>query len=332
MPFYYLSPYVGDGSEQNRFKPRVADGDWVSIDFSSKAGGKVALVRTERKVTTSFGDLYLGDTLDAQLPLAVVRQLSNRLGVSLAYRGNLRGIVAELLIVQGREDGSRWRRLRTASNGKMEIWLQEKLFSMLPAQNKVITDNFNRADNTSSLGTSTEGWSWTNVAGTMGIFSNTASHKSSSTARARAESSLNTVDHYSQAFLDTITGDYWPTLHVRMPNSGTTQTWYQLALNPNTPTQRIEKVVSGSTTMLGEYTSTAPGAGKTYKVEADGSSIKSYEDNVLRVSVTDTEITAGNRCGIGAWALSSDRVRWDNFEAGDLVTAVPQRLIVGVGI
>ena len=326
MPFYYLSPYVGDGSEQNRFKPRVADGDWVSIDFSSKAGGKVALVRTERKVTTSFGDLYLGDTLDAQLPLAVVRQLSNRLGVSLAYRGNLRGIVAELLIVQGREDGSRWRRLR-ATKGALQIWLRDLIYEMRPIMNAAYSESFNQADST-TLGPDL---TWTEVQNDWGTVSNRATPQTNNSgSAARAEHDLSSGDHYVESlvrYATSVSG----VVGVAARFDSSAQTYYRAALD-SAGRLDITRTVNGSNTDLASQSrSIAANTDYLIRLECDGSTIRARVDSDAWLSTTDTQITGNTRFGMAGYRTNRDLLH-DYINSADLYAPVPQRLIVGVGI
>lgn len=86
----------------------------------------------------------------------------------------------------------------------------------------------------------------------------------------------------------------------------------------------IYKIVAGTYTLLGSA-SWSPASGTTYrlKLEMVGTAIKAYIDGTLKVSVTDSSITADGRAGLYGYSLygGSFLNSWmgDNFSAATVV-------------
>jgi len=74
---------------------------------------------------------------------------------------------------------------------------------------------------------------------------------------------------------------------------------YRVAFN-DAGTLTLSKLVAGTYTSLGTYAAGAPTAGNTYtlRVEAIGTTIKAYLNGVERISVTDSDVTAGGGLGL----------------------------------
>src|SRR3972149_9958750 len=94
MPRYYITPYIGDGTDQNLYIPRASHyGPWSAIGFGNPG---LAICRLEAPASDS--QLYdLGDSLDKPLPSNIRRGIENRLGVTLGETA-IRRILAELLM------------------------------------------------------------------------------------------------------------------------------------------------------------------------------------------------------------------------------------------
>jgi hypothetical protein len=173
----------------------------------------------------------------------------------------------------------------------------------------IILDTFDRADQ-SNLGTSSEGWSWTNGASLIDIVGNVADSALNIVHWARADSDLSSADHYAQCVVAGAGGlDHGPT--CRKDSTATNTAYNAIALG--TTIVRSRKVVAGSFTTLADFTGTVA-AGDTIKIEANGSTIKAYQNGIERTSSTDTAITGNLRCGI--LGFEADKT-YNNFEAAD---------------
>src|SRR3989337_877625 len=123
MSHHYLAPYVGTGTEDDPFRPKGVDGlkTWTAIDLradcTQAAGFALLAVETPNP---SIGP-YLGDDPDAERP-GLPGLIRASLGV-LPEATRLRDILAELLIVHGRDDGTRHRPMRPSKDGQYTIWL-----------------------------------------------------------------------------------------------------------------------------------------------------------------------------------------------------------------
>lgn len=181
-----------------------------------------------------------------------------------------------------------------------------------------ITESFNKANN--GLGPDL---SWTTYfspsSGVVGVDSNQAHFQSGGEAEARADSDLSSDDHYSHAIHGTDYADGGTGVVCRK-DSTATQTIYRWA---NFVTfaggWELVKFVSGAETALDTAYTTAPSAGETLRVSADGSTIKGYHIGsppTERASVTDTSVTGNVRCGIFL-AFVTDAYL-DDFEASDI--------------
>ena len=177
-----------------------------------------------------------------------------------------------------------------------------------------ISDNFNRA-NAGSLGSSSEGWSWTEVTGTWGIESNQAlkSVTAATYEVARADSDLSSADHYSQVL---ISGGTSLDVHgpcCRMPSSASATGYIFGTFNLDIYLSKIE---AGTVTAL-INTAYTFATGETYKVESNGTTIKGYVNGAEVLSSTDTAITGNLRCGMVSYGVAVVGML-DDFLASDL--------------
>ena len=259
-----------------------------------------------------------GDILDQKLNGNRKRQLANRLGLTLELT-DLRGVIAELLLLHGRQDGTRWRPLTATSRGRHEIFLGgETVYDAPVIEGTVITDDFNRANN-AELTDSAEGWSWTEVNGGQKIESNQTKMVDATTVNTvRAESVLATVDMYAQ--VKTVGGvnavDGGPTVRY----AAAAYTFYAGVLRTSNDRQIYEVTAGSFTNILDD--NTGPADGSVGRLEANGSSIGFLDDGVHITGspVTDTAITGGTRAGTSGF---DDDWFMDDFEAGDLHTVYP---------
>lgn len=185
----------------------------------------------------------------------------------------------------------------------------------------VITDDFTRADG--DIGSSAEGWSWTEVAGDYSIASNQAT--TSGTANntqtyARAESDLDTDDHYAEADVswNSTAGTAQPAgVMVRFDPAA--ETGYAGVWDATGEIIAIQKIEAGSISTIASR-SEAAASSRHIRLEVDGSDLTLQVDSLDPLTVSDSDITGNTRTGLrGRVANASDRYQtWDNFEAGDL--------------
>jgi hypothetical protein len=154
----------------------------------------------------------------------------------------------------------------------------------------LISDSFNRADSSSSLGNADTGQAWTALRGTWGISSNQAYNFSG------------TGD--GTAALETGMTDIRVTATCAVRDNGTgviaravdADNYYTLVNVLNSNALRLYAKVSGGFTLLA---ADVPGAlGDVIALECVGSAIKAYKNGAVVVSVTNTALTSGTKAGI----------------------------------
>lgn len=168
------------------------------------------------------------------------------------------------------------------------------------------------------------GFSWTEVtvAGNMEVQSNHIQPNNSSSNEDRdyrAESDLSTDDMYAKATIGTTATSFDGAVDVRFSSSA--RTHYQSEWG-NT-FFRISKFIAGSHTILQQNTSLSHSAGDVMEVRVNGSTIQAFRNGVqVGTDQTDTDITGHLRSGLNMWHGNGT---WDDFEAGDLATAVNKK-------
>lgn len=184
-----------------------------------------------------------------------------------------------------------------------------------------ITDNFNRADNPLSLGSSSEGWSWTAVDGTWGISSNNAIQSVISlNETARAESDLTTDAHYTQLTITRFASDNIGVGGPCTRFSASAKTFYTYLWRRSSTQYQLFKCVANTFTQLGTGGSTNAD-GDVIRLSSNSSNQHAgYRNGAVNMSaVTDSSITGNlrtgmvmNRVGVGT------QPTYDNFVAADL--------------
>jgi hypothetical protein len=177
-----------------------------------------------------------------------------------------------------------------------------------------ITDNFTRADG--DIGSSSEGWSWTQVVGDTNIVSNAADQITAGATLNRAETDLLWQNHYAQ--IQGTASSFFLAVCGRFDASA--QTYYRLRAHWNTDQVWLEKVVSTAVTILAGPTTTSPtlNGTDTFRLEVDGTTLVGKVNGVQQITVSDSAISTGTRTGFGATASGSSNL--DNFEAADIGT------------
>jgi hypothetical protein len=214
--------------------------------------------------------------------------------------------------------GNEQTRFRLTDEAATELLVPDDLPRLSPIRpTTTITDNFNRANST-SLGTSSEGWSWTSFR--FGVQNDQAYQTGSATqgGNARAEIDLSSDDHYAE-----IVASGWG-------GSGAARTSVAARSDDADPvfnvvyyaTEKRDPAIWGTDLRLLRTDTVLADADDgtsapcTVRVEADGSNISAYVNGVLKIGpVTDTEITGWLRAGMRFRGLSTA----DDFEAADLL-------------
>lgn len=177
---------------------------------------------------------------------------------------------------------------------------------------------------------------WTETLNDLDIASNRLrAGANNSSSLGRAETDLSSSNNYAQIkiiFLDgTGSHNYSHRPGTRWNSSANTFYAVRRLGTGGTQQYRIERVSSGTATVISGPTTLALSLPETWKIEANGSTITAYLEGVSKASVTDTNITSGTRAGVGIYSfdLSSTEVI-DDFEAGDI--SISPTSIVGASI
>jgi len=186
--------------------------------------------------------------------------------------------------------------------------------SASPSAPANVTDDFNRADSTTSLGTSTSGHAWTALTGTWGISSNKAYVENSSGSQ--------TIAYVEAADADVIieVTVHNNTLSNSINRMGiafriTDASNYLFAYFVGTNALRIFKVVAGSGTQIGTATVTFAN-NSVLKVVIAGYQLEAYQNGVLKVGpITETFNQTATKHGL-VWENGGRPItecRWEDF-------------------
>jgi hypothetical protein len=168
-----------------------------------------------------------------------------------------------------------------------------------------ITDSFNRADSTTTLGNADTGQAWTNVTGVLGISSNQAYR-------------VTAVSNEAVALLETGITDM---IVKGTPVSGVTNRIvgligratdgnnFYLVLTDGSSVGQLYKKVAGTFIQLGSNFALITGV---MELRCQGSTVSVYNDGVLVASETDTALTTGTQAGFRI-SGTSGTPRLDDF-------------------
>ena len=129
----YLAPYVGTGVVglfkgkfvQDPWRPRGSEQPgWAAIDLRPGGVGLsgFALMLVPVRDNT-IGDYLGGDVTETSL--TTKSTMESKLGVTLQETVTAK-MLAELLLVHGKDDGTRWKNLSTERDGMYRLWLGGK--------------------------------------------------------------------------------------------------------------------------------------------------------------------------------------------------------------
>lgn len=172
------------------------------------------------------------------------------------------------------------------------------------------TDNFNRADNSSSLGTPSDGGSaWVAHSGVWGIVNNKA-FLSNGATQAIASLSSGTSDVDIQISLSNLTGGQDIGLVGRVADDNN----YILGAI-GASDWKIYKKVSGSYTQVGSTVSGTPVNGDVVVLSLSGTSVALKVNGVTKVSGTVSELSTNTRHGIRSNGYTPES--FDDFSITD---------------
>lgn len=182
-----------------------------------------------------------------------------------------------------------------------------------------ITENFNCA-NSEALDCNL---AWTeDLRGDHDISSNQAlCNTTDDRCWSMVDTDLSGSDHYAQAVGSQVDSSRGRGTFVRK-DSTTTWTMYgciHINSSGGNSTKRIHEITGSTVTTLNDVTNADPAGSDTLKCEINGSTITLYLNGSSYVTATDTSITGNLRTGLHDY---NNVYTNDNFEAGDLVTAI----------
>lgn len=182
-----------------------------------------------------------------------------------------------------------------------------------------ITDSFNRANSTTTLGNTDTGQAWTVLAGTWGISSNQAYCLSVDGRYMASVTSGTNVE--VQVWL---AAGQFPAVFARASSSSAFYcvNWNSYAISPYSGYE-LRRIISGTDTVLARWATTAWGATitpatvKLRVVEGSGqTNLTVYVNGTSRITYADTAGTRPDGTGVGIAAVWGDTAgRWDDFVA-----------------
>lgn len=330
---YYLSKYIGTGTDDDPFRPSGADDveGWSAIDLRPDKGvvDGFGLFASPSVLATSPNRLTLTDDPDEDSSTIRTR-LENRLGVNLDQM-RFRRLILHLLLDRGSDsDPRRWKRLRPTANA-WEVWLGGQLIQVPRVQGAATyTESFNKADSV-LLGPDL---TWEETNGSLSVINNLVRiGGTASQGEARAEHDLATPNHYASVVVETID---IPSVqaHVlgpmaRMPALTRGGCWWRRRKGSNAANtiQLTIIATNGTTTTLGSVQNLPAGDPTPVvdRIECEGSTIRGLVGGALIQTATDTTFSTELRTGFRIVANSSAEnaaMEVDNFEAGDLAAPV----------
>lgn len=289
------------------------DSFWSIIDLRPPGAAEGwCLVGSQEPVP---GSVMIGDDPARDHPEGR-RRLQNRLGVNVSGKHLGRQILG--LMLDGKDDGRRWRPLKPATKGgkRYEVWLGGERLDMVPfVAGGAVSDDFNRAD------ASTFGSGWTQSGGTFRIRSNQA--EIGGTGGALHNTPLGSPNMQVDIELRAVSSGFHMGVVGRINASGT-QGYF--ARQRDDAAQRrwlvrisnLYSTTGGHGTLLTAEAFQRTFVGERFGVRCDGSSISFVVDDVVEPpgTVTDTTYPTGNYHGLRAdFNYTPTGRRWDDYLA-----------------
>lgn len=172
------------------------------------------------------------------------------------------------------------------------------------------TDNFNRADSNTALGTPSDGGSaWVAVSGTWGILSNAAYKVNADNVNQEAylESSVSDVDVQVTIASGTTQG---PSIVARLADDNNYLNFLWLT---DGVSLQMYKDVAGAFTQLGSTFTGTAAAGDVFKFTVNGSSLTAFLNGVSRITATDSAGSTNTKHGIRSFRNITIAHSFDDF-------------------
>lgn len=304
----YLSPIVGTGTEENPFRAL-----WSGIYDMPSGTGWIDL-RPDCTVATGFGILSLAapssdprltelcETPDEALSAARRRRFGNALGLTL-LGARFHDLLAELLLIHARTDGSRWRPLLPTIHLRYEIWLGGwgRIFQQpLIAGGSSLAETWPTNGTTISSGQDNP---WTEDLGDVAVVANHLECVSADVNTvARCTADLTTANQRISG-LCTISAQLAGAARALVCTrkiASTVETLYTTRIVRNTAgdSRGIAKYVSSAFTGLATDTVDPGGAQIELINQVDGSSLSGTVGGAAFGPVTDTAITGNTQVAV----------------------------------
>lgn len=191
----------------------------------------------------------------------------------------------------------------------------------------IVTDSFNRADTTLSLGTADTSQVWTNGATAVWIVTTNKARLSSGPDQSHTYIESGISDSVTQVTVSTLGGD--DGLLFRLQDDANF-----LMLQFDASNTRLYKRVASSFTQLGT-SATTTASGDIWKVTANGTSITAAKNGTDIYSITDSTFQTETGHGLRTYVPSSSTTtRFDDFKVDDLTVGSARKnrlLTLGVG-
>lgn len=335
----YLSPLAAPAKHWDAYRPSIADAlaelgqGYGMVDLRPDPDGEAGwcLVGCDVALPSRLtaGVVYLGDDPDDR-GTASRAALNSRLGVTLPMGRTLRHLVRELLIVEAddRSSGQRtkWGQLRPAGN-RYVVALGGRQWDTWASVRggATITDNFNRSD------ANPPGAPWTEQSGSdFAIVSNRLHFGGGSAGYLIHNTDLDGDDTYAEADgeWDSTTQFCQWGVQVRMDGSAGGR-GYMMFLERGSgslPAERANGFRIRRTSAANARTDVATRTTDIYqtwhgRIEISGSSLTATYtptgQSAETLQATDSTYDEGLQVGV----YNNAQVWWDNFDAGDLVSA-----------
>lgn len=317
-----LAPWILDDSGDTPvIRPVVASAgdEWSVIDLrpdSTVIDGWCVVALPDDGAVPDDVTLLADDLTDRSV--ACRSTLANKLGLNLDTDRALRWLLMEVLVAGDDHNAHRWNELKPTGDA-LEVWIGGERAAHVPLTGyKRFTESFDAADS-STMG---PGLAWTEVLADWIIFSNQVSINSVGLGYARAEHDADSDDNFAQAtYVGNASASNYAGPCCRFAAGETTFYAHSQRGDGNAANSGLFKVVAGVVTQL-NATVSALLLNDLVRVEAHGSTIRAVKNGITLASITDTSIPTGRRAGLRGSAAVVNRVRFDNFAAGDLVQAV----------
>ncbi len=160
---------------------------------------------------------------------------------------------------------------------------------------------------------------WTEVTSDQAVSGGKINSGGTARSSARCNTALSSSDNYCQAVCSVTSVT---TTRIGGPccrYSGSAETSYsalQAGGASNQGVLRPYKTVAGAMTALG--TGTTQDQAATKKIQANGTTLDTYQNGVSVESITDSAIATGLHCGVMWNNVTATILLYDNFEAGDV--------------